>query len=336
MSVHGQKLRQQALAREGRLCALEKKYNFMRWEVASPEYIQVAVERKIIAIVKLHKAIERLVSRYWKCGKVMDRRSMLDKRRSRKESIRLSKCKSNSKIRVGELIVELKLWHLAPGEVAMSLVGYDAEAMTVESLLASSEDGSVVPMPWQACVLGVSTMDDCIQRLLRAREEKSIIQRECRDAVRYYDHYLTQLQVIQATLVQKIQILAGHSMPPLSSSQAGADALLAEYLLPCSVYCKYELSWQCHHAGRVVRGRINIIKAKMSFLEECRQNFKALMSRIHQGSLDVIDDTSDTESVLRVLEEDPGSLHEDDVGNNDFDDNSLQSTCASETEDEEA
>jgi hypothetical protein len=335
MSVHGQKLRQQAEARVEQLCALEKKHSFVRWEATSPEYTQAATERKSIAIKKLHKALEVLVSQHRKCRKVLDRRSMFDKRRSRKEGVRLNTCRLHSEKKIAELIVELKLWHQAPGEVPLFLVGYDAESMNVESLLASNEDGSAVSMPWQSCFHGFSTMDDCIQRLLRAREEKSIIRRECRDSIRYYDHYLTQLQSILATLVQHAQVLDGLNTLPCSLSPCDIDVLLAEYMLPCSVYCKYNICWQRLHAGRVVRGRINVLKAKIRFMEECRQSFVALMSKIDQGWLDVIDDSSDTESILHLLEGDPGLLCEDDVGDIDLDDFSLESSD-SEVEDKEA
>jgi hypothetical protein len=100
-----------------------------------------------------------------------------------------------------ELHINAYLTPSPPTPVPLFLMGYDAESMNVESLLASTKDGSAVSMPWQACISGVSTSDDCIQRLLRAREEKSIIWRECRDTIRYYDHYLFQLQTILATLM---------------------------------------------------------------------------------------------------------------------------------------
>lgn len=307
MSVRGQKLHEEARKRLSDLCALESKHGILhRWELDSPEFVQAATERKIIAIAGLHKSLEKHVLQYRKCRKVMDRRTMFSKRSSRKEGIRLSNGRSVCRDRIREKIRELRLWHLAPEDVPLLLVDYDAEAVTAESLLAENEDGSGVSLPWKACVSGISNVEDCTQRLLRAREEKSIIQRECVDAKEYFEYYLSQLRPLLEKATQHARDLADVTVSP-----CGIANLLVHYLLPSSVYQKYGLPSQRIHASGVVRGRISILESKISFMEECLRRFSALLVKIDEGSLELNADFSDAESVLLSLDGDPDLVRED-------------------------
>lgn len=145
----------------------------VRWMEEDSQYLAVAADRRAEKISRLQVEVEKEMQ-------AAARLSIESARRSstlhKLEDIEVQKKRRRVRTRLSKLLEELKLWLATPG----TAFPRQQEMMELNVDACCSMDSATLPWTFAP---PLSTQDDLVQQLLRAREEPGIIHREAADMV---------------------------------------------------------------------------------------------------------------------------------------------------------
>ncbi|EIE19524.1 hypothetical protein COCSUDRAFT_54531 [Coccomyxa subellipsoidea C-169] len=246
---------------EGKLAAWERRHRVqLRWVEADRLYQEIGGQRKRFMIQQLHASIAARFVDYYALQRQLEtaayrERTSLKRLRRQMEAI-VSK--------VSDDILQLRRWHAAPGDYQGAQ--YDCQRLTAPGLLAADT------LPWQrqsaqAGLLArkLAALAEQQERLKRCSEEMTIVRREARDMVVFYEHYAQQVQ--QAAGRGERRLPSARQVPHAAElGEAGVHAALEAFQLGQQVVLLSKLE-QYQHLGGMAGNAVEALHADLTNLD---------------------------------------------------------------------